>query len=174
LKRGELLQHPLYLSGLFALLVNDHYLKRVHPGLVSGRLSDFAGLCVFPALLVSLLELAHLVSSDERARGFSACTCGLLSAVVFTLVETWNPATHAYRVAFGALRSIPTLIGSALSGQPLVIELASQTPDRGDLWALPCAFTAALLCTEKRWRPACLLGFAWVWRRSRVRCRTKR
>ena len=51
---GELC-HPASLMGIVLLALNDHLLKGLPwvPGLVAGKLSDFAGLLFFPLLLTS-------------------------------------------------------------------------------------------------------------------------
>lgn len=53
------LSHPLFWSALVGLLVNDHVLKPAHvlPGLVAGKLSDFAGMLVAPVVLTVLLRV---------------------------------------------------------------------------------------------------------------------
>jgi len=48
-KHTEILQSPLFVFALSALLLNDIYLKQNFPGFVTGKLSDFCGLFIFPA-----------------------------------------------------------------------------------------------------------------------------
>lgn len=43
-----LLLSPLFLIGLFLLLLNDFYLKAAFSNFLTGKLSDFAGLFIFP------------------------------------------------------------------------------------------------------------------------------
>lgn len=71
------LSHPLWLSALLVLIVNDHLLKGSSlPSLLTGKLSDFAGPIVAAALLAVALRVrsrrgwifAHLAT----ATGFSA------------------------------------------------------------------------------------------------------
>jgi hypothetical protein len=59
LPAGEFL-HPLPLCALAVLVVNDWYLKgaQVLPGIVTGKLSDFAGLLFFPLLCTALADVA--------------------------------------------------------------------------------------------------------------------
>jgi len=58
------LAHPLWVASLIVLVVNDHLLKGadVVPAVLTGKLSDFAGLLVAPALL------AWLLGESRRAR----------------------------------------------------------------------------------------------------------
>ena len=57
--------HPLSLLALALLVLNDWYLKPSSwaPALLTGKLSDFAGLLFFPLLLTSLLNCLRLGAS---------------------------------------------------------------------------------------------------------------
>ncbi len=48
---SRLLLHPLFLLSLVALIINDHVLKAAIPSVLTGKLSDFAGLFVFPIFI---------------------------------------------------------------------------------------------------------------------------
>lgn len=48
------LAHPASLVALAALVWNDHWWKGVGPGIVTGKLSDVAGLFLFPLLVLAL------------------------------------------------------------------------------------------------------------------------
>ena len=43
--------HPATIAAMAVLGINDHWAKAAHPGLLTGKLSDFAGLVFFPLLL---------------------------------------------------------------------------------------------------------------------------
>ena len=45
---------PYFLLALLLLLLNDHFLKAAYPGFLSGKLSDFAGLFIFPYFFAAL------------------------------------------------------------------------------------------------------------------------
>jgi hypothetical protein len=49
--------HPLTVGATAVLLLNDHVLKQAWPGLVTGKLSDVAGLVVAPPVLGLLFGL---------------------------------------------------------------------------------------------------------------------
>src|SRR5690606_5831685 len=49
--RNSLLFHPLFIAGLLILLCNDFIFKPAFPGMLTGKLSDFAGLVVFPVFV---------------------------------------------------------------------------------------------------------------------------
>ena len=66
--------HPLTVIAVIVLLLNDHLFKSLWPGVVTGKLSDVAGLIVAPPLLNLLIR---------RPR-----TSILLTGAAFTLVKT--------------------------------------------------------------------------------------
>jgi hypothetical protein len=72
------LESPFWWLALVTLLLNDHVLKTagVLPGVLTGKLSDFAGLVVAPVLLVALLRATSL---RARLAGFGAVAAGLAS-----------------------------------------------------------------------------------------------
>ena len=53
---GDLLLHPVALLATALVILNDRVLKPEMPGVVSGKLSDFAGLVYFPLFVVAVLE----------------------------------------------------------------------------------------------------------------------
>lgn len=56
---GDYLANPVAIIALGIVIFNDRYLKVHHPGVVSGKLSDFAGLIYFPLFLASLIEVVR-------------------------------------------------------------------------------------------------------------------
>ncbi len=131
---------PAVLGALVLLLVNDHVLKDAAAGtafdVVTGKLSDFAGLAFFPVLLLSLVELVtRKVPASKRVVVVSI----VLTAVVFTLTKTWSPAADAYRLAIAVLQY--PVHGRLIEVRHVV--------DPTDLVALP-AVALALLVHRRR------------------------
>jgi hypothetical protein len=97
--------HPAVLASLALLLVNDHVLKAAAAGtawnVVTGKLSDFAGLAFFPVLLVSLVELVTRRAPASRRIVVAGI---VMTAVVFALTKTWTPAAEAYELAIAVLQ----------------------------------------------------------------------
>ena len=89
------LLHPLWLSALVVLVVNDHVAKGAGllPELVTGKASDFAG------LLVAQVVLAVLVRARSR-RGLARVS--LVLGVVFAAIKTspWASALYERLLAF--------------------------------------------------------------------------
>lgn len=56
---GDLMIRPVAVVTLVVLIVNDHVVKQHWPGLLSGKLSDLAGLVFLPLLIISVCELAR-------------------------------------------------------------------------------------------------------------------
>ncbi|MBL8950572.1 MAG: hypothetical protein JNK82_07345 [Myxococcaceae bacterium] len=141
---GEGLLHPAALAAAALLGLNDHLFKALWPGTVTGKLSDVAGLLVFPLLLQALWELGGWRSGRRVAPSLNVlAVCVLVTAVVFTLAKVWPPGSHAYRVAFGVARWPLDAALATLSGRGLPpLSRVSLTPDATDLVALPAAALA--------------------------------
>ena len=71
---------PTWIFALALLVANDHWLKGsgLLPGVVTGKLSDFAGMLVAPTLLAALIAV--------RTRGALAA-CHVAVAIVFTGIQ---------------------------------------------------------------------------------------
>ena len=81
------LAHPGSVLALVLLVVNDHVLKQAWPGWVTGKLSDVAGLVVFPLLLAVPLAALRVrrslgVAILLTAVGFGAVKASDLGAAV--------------------------------------------------------------------------------------------
>jgi hypothetical protein len=103
---GRALAHPLWISALFVLVINDHVLKGsgLLPGGVTGKLSDVAGLIVAPWVLAVLL--AGLL----RARGRSALLGAHVAVGVgFSLINVWPLAARGFE-SLTALTPFPWAI----------------------------------------------------------------
>ena len=83
------LTHPLWLASLVVLVVNDHVLKGSGwaPSLLTGKISDFAGLIAAPPLLATFLRV-------RQDRGLVASWTTV--AVAFTALKTSAYASAIY------------------------------------------------------------------------------
>jgi hypothetical protein len=88
------LYHPLWLVSLGLLVLNDHFLKGsgILPAVVTGKLSDFAGLVVAPALLAVLLRL----SSRQ-----SFVLAHVATGAVFAGIKIFPSFAHAFETVAG-------------------------------------------------------------------------
>jgi cysteine-rich repeat protein len=110
--------HPFWWGALALMAFNDHVLKAAGllPGVVTGKLSDLAGLVVAPALLATLLRVR-----SRRA----LLVCYLAVAVVFAGIQLSPPFAAGWSAIMG------------LVGAPWVIVC-----DPTDLLALPMLLVA--------------------------------
>jgi len=121
--------HPLWLGALALLAINDHLLKGSGhlPGWLTGKLSDFAGLVVAPALLATLLRLSS-------RRGLVAAH--VATGAVFAAIKIFPDAARAFE-ALTALTPFPWSI----------------TVDPTDLAALPALAVAWRVLVPAMERP---------------------
>lgn len=135
---GDVLLHAPIVVALAVLILNDHYLKAASPGLITGKLSDFAGLAFFPALVVGAWELILSVSGRwQRPTNRALAVAVAATAIAFVLVKTVPPAADAFGWALGAaqwLLGLPVRLG--LGAAPAAITQAVVLPDSSDLVAL--------------------------------------
>lgn len=137
---GSLALHPVALTSLVLLVINDHFLKEHFGGAVTGKLSDAAGIVFFPILLVSLAELGQRLTFCRawlvQEKGLAVCV--VATGTVFALAKVWAPATGFYRVGTGVAEwpfyAVKSLIhGGGLPGLPA----AHLVRDWTDLLVLP-------------------------------------
>ncbi|XXX77940.1 hypothetical protein WMF30_04100 [Sorangium sp. So ce134] len=123
------LLHPLWLGALALLVLNDHALKGsgLLPGWATGKLSDFAGLLVAPAVLAALLRVSS-------RRGFLAAH--VATGAVFSAIKLAPEAARAVE-ALMALTPLPWRI----------------TVDPTDLIALPMLVVSYRVLGEAARRP---------------------
>jgi MFS family permease len=81
------LGHPLSLGAIVLLLLNDHFLKGAFPSVLTGKLSDFAGLFFFPFLLAAVVgPIAGRVGRPRRADAAMAASF-VVTASCFALIK---------------------------------------------------------------------------------------
>ncbi len=137
--RAPGLLHPLALAAIAALALNDHVLKPLWPGLVTGKLSDVAGLVYFPLLLQALLEAPRWLRDRYRPSPALLLGCIAATGLGFALVNLWPPVTELYERGLGALRwSLLERPWARDAPRPRVV----LTPDPTDLLALPALWVA--------------------------------
>ncbi|HZM82795.1 MAG TPA: hypothetical protein VFC19_44330 [Candidatus Limnocylindrales bacterium] len=126
------LAHPISLLGLGLLLLNDHVFKQAWPGVLTGKLSDLAGMLMFPPLLAALTALAL-----PRARAKTLAVVALcLTGCGFAVLKFWG---YPAELASAAL--------TVVSGPSVV------RADRTDLLVLPALALAWLAFRRARRRP---------------------
>ncbi|CAM3369093.1 hypothetical protein COSO111634_13305 [Corallococcus soli] len=141
------LLHPLVLGAVVLLVLNDHVFKARWPSWWTGKLSDVAGLAMFPLLLQALWEQAL----HRRAREFRPSRAVLPGAVVltglcFAATKLSEDAGNAWRWALGGVQWPFRMLGAVLSGAPLPhVQPTMHTVDVTDLITLPALLVALWL-----------------------------
>lgn len=102
---GDLLVRPLAVVSLIVLIVNDHVLKQRWPGLVSGKLSDLAGLVLLPLLIISVYEVARAVARRRWCVGDRGVLAVAATVAIGFAATKLSPAVAAtYGDVLGWLR----------------------------------------------------------------------
>jgi hypothetical protein len=136
---ADALLHPVALTALAILIVNDHLLKAAAPGPVTGKLSDVAGLVVAPLMVAGAWEVCRAAAG----RWIAPARLPLIVAIVMTgalfcAVKVSADAATPYRFAAGYARwpidAFVALVGERSIPGPAPALLTS---DPSDLLALP-------------------------------------
>jgi hypothetical protein len=133
---GELLLDPFAFSSAVILLVNDHYGKAHFPGIITGKVSDIAGLVFFPLLLTTLMDASARLAKrnasllSRRTLALSAAATGLM----FTAVKISSLGSQTYRLVWGLLN---WPLQALAFGHWVPIRPARLVQDPSDLVALP-------------------------------------
>ncbi|KQW47601.1 hypothetical protein ASC77_14245 [Nocardioides sp. Root1257] len=134
---GELLLHPIALIALVVLVVNDHWMKAAWPGTAVGKISDFAGLVVFPLALLSLVELGRRALHRPATGSFDSIAAVMVCGLGFLFVKTTELGRDAYAWAVGSVRWPVQAFGGWLHGEePSPVHPIGVVRDVTDLVAL--------------------------------------
>lgn len=97
--------HPLPLASVVLLAVNDHWWKQAYPSMITGKLSDLAGLFFFPLLLEAFVEVARALVGRYRGPSMRLLvSMVLLTGMSFALMKTTALGVRVYGLGLGALR----------------------------------------------------------------------
>jgi hypothetical protein len=137
---GDLLLHPVALVALVLVIFNDMVLKVSYPSVLSGKLSDFAGLVYFPLFLVAAFEGLRWL---RRRSGWELTPRAVVVAVVvvgsaFVAIKVSYPAGEVYRTVMGMVWYPLDLVSSVLGGNGVPpLSRVALVQDRVDLIAVP-------------------------------------
>lgn len=145
---GEGLLHPVVIAALGALLVNDHFLKDSSaPSLLTGKLSDVAGLILLPAVFTAASEWARFLTASGCQRGRVAGPISVfIAATVFALLQTSTLVTGLYERTLGFMQWVSSAAWSLATAEPVPPMVSvSNVTDFGDLLVLPACLIPLLL-----------------------------
>jgi hypothetical protein len=131
--------HPVVLVALLVLVLNDQLAKPAWPGVVTGKLSDVAGLIVAPIALQAVWELIAWLTGRWSGPSDRVLVTSIgLVGVAFAAIQLWTPATDAYRWALGVVQWPLRAAAAVVVGGPVGAVVPVQaTADVEDLLALP-------------------------------------
>lgn len=149
---GDLVLHPVALVGLTLLVLNDHVLKGVGPGWLTGKLSDVAGLLFLPFLLLAVYDVVR----RGRPPGVRASVVvGVGTGVLFAAVKLLDPVRAAAAAVAGIARAPLDAATALLTGRgappvgPVTI-----VADPSDVLAVAaCAAVVLVVRRARRRRP---------------------
>ncbi len=128
---GALLFHPVNIAALGVLILNDRVLKSAYPSWWTGKLSDCAGLVIFPLLLLALWEwVAWLHHRFEPKRTLALGICTLFTATIFSAINISVGAGTFYE-------SLIEVLWAPVAGTAFHLGHAHHTVDPTDLCTLP-------------------------------------
>lgn len=151
---GDLLLHPVALVAIGVVIVNDRLLKTSVPGVLTGKLSDIAGLVYFPLFVVAVLEGVRWLVRRNSWELDWRWVVGVAAAVgvVMVLIKTWGPAGDLYRPAVGALLWPFRVPASVVSGHGV------PTVDRVTLYQDPTDLVALVVLPVPVWVARRVMG----------------
>jgi hypothetical protein len=141
---AEPLLHPVAIGALLALIVNDHVLKSAVGGPFTGKLSDVAGLVIFPLVLAGLWEVACWIAGRRSSPLRAVMVADIVTAVGFSIVKLDQGAADMAAQAMAAAQSVllslplPLEVGSSLAPGRLIA-------DASDLVALPALLVPLII-----------------------------
>lgn len=148
MKIERALLHPVTLCSIFLLVLNDHMLKELFPGFITGKLSDVAGMIFFPIVLAAFIQM--LFPKVRSFEGRIVWCSALATAIVFVGVKTVHWANELYAHVFGFTYSLVVNVETLLTDLSFgPIRKASLIMDPSDVWAVVFVFFPILLMSSQ-------------------------
>jgi hypothetical protein len=146
---GAMLLHPVVLLAVACFVVNDHVLKAAHPGWVTGKLSDVAGLVFFPVLIAAVAELVS--PAARRHPGAILILAVAVTGLTYVAMLLVPAGADGYRWFIG-IAQWPFRIAPAMAaGMPLpALAPVRFAADPTDLITLPALLVPLVLAIRGR------------------------
>lgn len=138
MRAADCLRHPLTVTMLAVWILNDHLFKEMYGNALTGKLSDFAGVIVFPLIPVAGYELgcAYRKIEPRFQRHVLFMSLGL-TGMLMVGINLFEPCANVLRVGLGAAQWPFRCIGWMLrSGTVPPLVPVFHTVDPTDLWSL--------------------------------------
>lgn len=140
-----LLVHPAVIGALALWLINDHVLKQAYPNWWTGKLSDVAGMVVFPVFVGVVLQTV-LPRARSWSNSHTLLFASTLTVIAFTAVKLTPIGALAYQWGLG-IAQWPWHAATAWAthGSMAPLRAVKLAMDPSDLVTLPFAFVAGVL-----------------------------
>lgn len=144
---GAGLLHPAVIVAIAVVAINDHVLKALVPGFVTGKLSDVAGLFFFPFFLQASSEWMAVALGRYRAPSLRVLiVAAAATAVFFAAMKLTSTGAELYRWLWSMLQWAPRSLIALATHQPLPSRGAvGLTMDATDLICLPAVVAAVVI-----------------------------
>jgi hypothetical protein len=138
-----------FATSVTLLLINDFWLKQTWPGLVSGKLSDFAGIAMVTMLLLALLPNHRLRIFTVVAVAFAYWKSPLSQPLIDSL-NSWLPAPIGRTVDYLDLVALTVMpVCTVVVTHPVRFAIPGNALRRALLPPLFLAATFGLMATSK-------------------------
>ena len=146
---GGLRLHPAVLAAIALFVVNDHVFKPTHPGWLTGKLSDVAGLVFFPVLLAAVAELVIPVA--RRHVGATLLIAVAATGLTYVAMLVSPAGGDGYRWFIGLVQWPFRIAGALAAGTPVpAIAPVWFAADPTDLITLPALLVPLVLAIQSR------------------------
>jgi hypothetical protein len=144
---GVITTWPFVLS-LITLLLNDFWLKRAAPGIITGKLSDFAGIAIVTLLLLALTPRWSRTVYLAVASGFVYWKCGWSQPVIEAL-NAYLPIAVGRTIDPGDLVALLVMPAcTRVLTRPAAFRIPGATLRRLLVWPVASATALALMATS--------------------------
>ena len=136
---GDALRHPLIIGLLLLWALNDHVFKDQFGNQLTGKLSDVAGLAVFPLMLLSAYEIScALLKREPRLRTWVLWSSLLATGAFMVGINLSEPWARVYTYGLSVAQWPFQATWSLFTGGPIPqLATLTVTMDPTDLWTLP-------------------------------------
>jgi hypothetical protein len=150
---GDALRHPLVLVMLTLWILNDHVFKAMFGNVLTGKLSDIAGLVVFPLMLVAAYEIGCALRGLRAVHTAAVLWASLgASAALMISINLFDVCADACRLGLGLAQWPFVGLGSIVMGGNLPpLAQVNLTMDPTDLWALPALLIPYMVTRHQHW-----------------------
>lgn len=145
MRPGDFLLHPAFALAVIVLVLNDHVLKWTFGNVITGKLSDVAGVFLLPLLMLAFLEGVRRLLRRQRWAANRAEIIGAIAVVGlgFAAVKLVPVVGDAYEYMVGLLRKLVTFSPDSVTA--IVVYR-----DATDVLVLPVLYLSYLVAMRYR------------------------